>query len=201
MAIRQAANAVSGIPNSQIGTNLSELADALSQLQGSPTSATLLNRVQYLLGNLGTLIQADQALASFAAQFQPSKTAAISGDVAGLLSQTAAFFNGITPVLTQEAKEQFTVVLTPTSADIEPNGSRHLFVKLTDTGSYPETLNLNVGSLPSGVTVGFGQSTVSLTPNQTITVQVTLSQTLQSATLFNLDVTAKATVVKRRTLR
>ena len=62
VAVQQAANAVSSLPNSQIGGNLSELADALAALQAAPADATLLNRVQLLLGNLGKLIQSDPAL-------------------------------------------------------------------------------------------------------------------------------------------
>ena len=197
VAIQQAANAVSSLPNSQIGGNLSELADALASLQATPTDTTLLNRVQFLLNNLGTLIQADPALTSFVSQFQPLQVAANSGDVSGLLSQTTGFFTGLAGVLTEEADQQFTASLSPNEVDLSPGQGQTFTLTLTNTASDAETLNLSEGTLPSGVTVQLDQSKVTLAAGASTTVSVTLSQTIQSTRIFTLEVSANAGAVQQ----
>jgi len=196
-AIQEAANAVSSLPNSQIGGNLSELADALASLQATPTDATLLNRVQFLLKNLGTLIQADPALASFVSQFQPLQVAASSGDVSGLFSQTAAFFNDLAPVLTEEADQQFTATLSPNEADLSSGQGQTFNLQLTSTSPDPIALTLGTGALPSGVTAVPGQTQVTLMPGQTLMIPVVMTQTIASTKFFTLDVTASASVIPR----
>jgi uncharacterized membrane protein/transglutaminase-like putative cysteine protease len=197
VAVQQAANAVSGIPSSQIGANLSMLADALAQLQGNPTDGPSLARVQFLLGNLNTLIQADPALASFVSQLQSIASSANSGDVSGLLSQTAAFFNKLAGVLTQEADQQFTATLSPNQADLAPGQAQSFNLQLTSTSPDPIALTLGSMSLPSGVTVVPGQTQVTLMPGQTLTIPIMMTQSIASTKLFTLEVTASASVVSQ----
>ena len=100
-------------------------------------------------------------------------------------------------VLNQEASEQFTASLSPTEVDVQPGQGQTLTLTLTNTASDAETLNLSVGNLPTGATVQLGQSQVNLAAGASTTVPVTLSQTIQSSTVFTLDVTANAGVVQQ----
>ena len=109
--------------------------------------------MQFLLGNLGTLIQSDPALTSFVAPFQTLQAAANSGNVSGLFSQTAAFFNGLASTLTQEADQQFTATLSPNEADLSPGQGQTFSLQLTSQSQAPIALTIGTGALPSGVTV------------------------------------------------
>ena len=195
VAVSQASIAANSANNPQLSAVLSDLADTLASLQ-TATSGALFAEAVSDLGNLGTLLSADPALASFVQQLQPMITAAKADDLAGMLSPAQALFNQITGVLNVEATEQFTIALTPAESDLDLGQGATFSVQLTDTGSDPETLNLTAGALPAGVSVAFGQDSVSLTPNQTVTVSATLTQTLQSTAYFELNVTAAATVAQ-----
>ncbi len=100
-------------------------------------------------------------------------------------------------MLTHEADEKFTATLSPDEVDLQPGQGQTLTLQLTDASSDSETLTLSVGTLPSGVTVQLGQDTVSLAAGASVSVNVTLSQTVQSATVFTLEVKAAAAVVSR----
>src|SRR5207249_4407319 len=65
VAIDQAAVAAGQGTNTQLPATLTELGDAVSQLQATPANFPLLGRVRYLLGNLSTLLSGDPGLASF----------------------------------------------------------------------------------------------------------------------------------------
>jgi uncharacterized membrane protein len=197
VAVQQAASVVSGIPNSQIASNLAELADAMASLQANPTDGTRLNRVQFLLNNLATLLQSDPALATFVTPLQPLQAAANAGDVTGLLSQTAAFFNNLTPTLTQEANQQFTASLSPNEADLSPGQGQTFNLQLTSQSQSPIALTIGTGTLPAGVTAVPGQTQVTLMPGQTLTIPVVMTQTIASTKLFNLEITASASIVPR----
>ncbi len=195
LALQDASNAANRGPDSQLASNLSELSDALALLQTTPTDPAALSRVQFLLDNLSPLLQADPALASFVTQFQPVLTASQAGNVSGLLAQSTSFFNTLSPVLEQEADQQFTMALTPGEVDLEPGVGKSFSVQLTDTGPDSETLSLGVGTLPVNVSASLGQSQVTLAPGETTTVTLTMSDTLVSAKLFNLQVNAAETLV------
>ena len=199
VALQQAAGAASGGPDTQLATNLSELTDALVQLQTTPTDPAALSRVQFLLNNLGPLLQADPALASFVATVQPIQADALAGNVTGLLALTSPFFSSLAPTLTQEADQQFTIALSPAQIDLEPGVGKTFSVQLTNTGPDSETLALGVGSLPANVSAVLGQTQVTLAPGASISVPLTMSDSLVSATLFNLQVTATETLVKQTT--
>lgn len=198
LAVQRAASAASGLTNSQAGANLAELADALAQLQTTPTDATTLNRVQFLLGNLNALVQADPALASFVSQLQPLIASANAGDTTTLFAQAGTFFNSLAAVLAQEAGQQFTASLSPGDADLAPGQGKTFTLTLTSQSSAPETLNLTLGTLPAGVTASLGQAQVTLAPGQTTTVPVTLSQTIASTRVFTLPVMADAGLVQHQ---
>ena len=109
-----------------------------------------------------------------------------------MLSLTAPFFNILAPALTQEADEQFRMTLSPTESDLAPGQGKTFNLQLTSQSNDPVSLTLNVGTLPSGVSASLGQTQVTLAPGQTLTVPVTLTQTIQSSKVFTLDVTAAA---------
>ncbi len=194
-ALAQASVAAGAANNSSLASVLSDLGSTLEQLQ-TATSPALFTEAQNDLANLSKLVAADPALAQFSSQLQPIITAANSSDLSGMLAPAQALFQSITGVLSVEATEQFTVSLTPVESDLDLGQGETLSVTLTDTGSDPETLSLSAGTLPNGVTVSFGQTSVSLTPNQSVSVPVTLTQNLQSASDFELEVSAAATVVQ-----
>jgi uncharacterized membrane protein len=197
VAVQQAATAANLLPDSRLGATLTDLATALAQLQTTPTDPTLLGQVQFLLGNVNLLIQADPALTSFVSQLQPIQAAANAGDIATLLSLASPFFTNLAPVLTQESREEFTVGLSPTEVELQPGQGKDFSVQLTNTGSDPVSLTLSTGTLPSGVTASFGQTEVTLAAGATTTVPLTLSQTLVSSKVFTLDVTAAASVAQQ----
>ncbi|HEV3310798.1 MAG TPA: hypothetical protein VG815_09790, partial [Chloroflexota bacterium] len=194
-AVSQASIAAGSANNSPLASVLSDFSNTLSMLQAA-TSGPLFTEAQNDLANMSKLLNADPALEPFVTQLQPIITAANAGNLAGILTPAQALFQSIAGVLAVEATEQFTVTLTPVEADLDLGQGETLSVALTDTGTDPETLNLSAGALPSGVSVSFGQNSVSLTPNQSILVPVTLTQTLQSTTYFELNVTAAATVAQ-----
>jgi uncharacterized membrane protein len=194
-AVSQASIAAGAANNSQLSSVLSDLSSTLASLQAA-TSPALFTEVQNDLSNLSKLLAADPALASFASQIPPLANDAQSGDLTDLLANVATLFGSITGVLNVEATEQFTVTLTPVEIDLDLGQGETFSAQLTDTGNDPEKLNLSAGTLPSGVSVAFGQNSVSLTPGQTISVPTTLTQNLQSAADFELNVTASATVEK-----
>src|SRR5262249_19296231 len=107
VAINQAAIAAGQGANTQLTTTLSELGDSVSELQSAPSDPDLLSRVQFLLGNLSTLLSADPALVPFVAQLQPIQASANTGDTNGLLAQVPTFFGNLASVLAIEATEQF----------------------------------------------------------------------------------------------
>ncbi len=195
-AIDQASIAAGAAGNVQLQGVLSDLGNTLTSLE-SAASGALFQEAQIDLGNLNELLEADPALASFATPLQPIVTAAGNDDLDGMLSNATSLFDSITAVLTQEADESFTATLSPSQVDLQPGQGQTLTLQLTDTGSHPENLNLSMGTLPSGVTVQLGQDTVSLAAGTSTSVDVTLSQTLQSSTVFTLEVSAAATVVTR----
>ena len=117
--------------------------------------------------------------------------------MSGLFSQTASFFNNLASTLTQEADQQFTASLSPNEADLSPGQGQTFNLQLTSQSQSPIALTIGTGTLPSGVTVTPDQTTVTLTPGQTLTVPVVLTQTIASTKLFTLDVTASASVVSR----
>ena len=195
VALQNAANAAKGGPDSQLATNLSDLTEALVQLQTAPSNPAALSRVQFLLGNVNTLLQTDPALAGLGTQLLPVIAAASAGDVAGLLAQSTTFFNALSPVLTQEADQQFTLAMTPTQVDLEPGVGKTFSVQVSNTGPDQETIDLGVGTLPAKVNAVLGQSQVTLAPGASTTVALTLSDTLVSAKLFNLQVTGAETLV------
>lgn len=184
--------------NLPLAAVLTDLGDAVAQLQTTPSDAATLGRVQFLLGNLDTLLVADPALAPFVAQLQPIHASATAGDVSGLLAQVPTFFGGVTGVLVVEAKEQFSVSLTTTTIDVEPGQSKDLAVKLVNTGNDPVTLTLSAPGLPAQVTADFSHAQVVLPAGATATETVALGNTLVSSKLFRLNVTA-ATLVQHTT--
>ena len=196
VAVSQASIAAGAANNSQLASVLTDLSNTLASLQ-SATSGALFTEVQNDLGNLKTLLNADPALTSFAAQLQPIITAANADNLAGMLSGTTSLFNGITGVLNQEADEQFTASLSPIGVDLQPSQGTTFTLTLTNTATDSEALNLSTGTLPNGVTVELGQSQLNLAAGALTTVSVTLSQTIQSTTIFTLDVTANAGVVQQ----
>jgi len=195
-AVSQASIAAGAANNSQLASVLTDLGNTLASLQ-SATSGALFAEAQNDLGNLNTLLNADPALTSFATQLQPVITAANADNLSGMLSGTTSLFNSITGVLNQEAAEQFTASVSPNEVDLQPGQGQTLTLTLTNTASDSENLNLSVGTLPSGVSVTLGESQVSMSPGATTTVSVTLSQTIQSTSIFTLDVTANAGVVQQ----
>jgi uncharacterized membrane protein len=194
VAVSQAAVAANSASNTGLTSVLLDLADTLASLQTS-ASAALFAEAQTDLGNLNTLLAIDPALASFTSQVQPLIAAAQSGNLNGVLANAAGLFNSITGVLNQEAAEQFTATLSPSEADLPPGQGQTFTLQLANTGSDAETLNLSVGNLPSGATAQLGQSRVSLAPGASASVSVTLTQSIQSSTIFTIPVTASATVV------
>ena len=174
---------------------LTDLADALASLQ-SATSPALFLAAQTDLGNLGTLVSADPALASFATQIQPLVIAARSGDLNGLLANAANLFNRITGVLDQEAAEQFSASLSPVDADLQPGQGKTFTLRLTNLATDSETLDLSTANLPAGASVQVAQSAVALAPGASTSVDVTLTQTIQSSTIFTLQVTVAGSVVR-----
>ncbi len=205
VAVQQAASAAG---NTQIGGTLSNLADALAQLQASPSDPAQLQHVQLELNNLNTLIQADPTLAkqtpSLVAALQPLITDANPGsNVSTLLSAVPAFFKQLTPLLTQEADQQFTMTLSPTLADlqtspdgVQPGQSKTFTLQLTSQSPDPISLTLSTNTLPANVSADLGGMTqVKLLPGQTLNVPITLNQTLVSSQIFTLAVTAAASLV------
>ena len=100
-------------------------------------------------------------------------------------------------MLNQEATEQFTASLSPNEADLQPGQGQTFSLTLTNTGTDAESLNCSVRDLPTGATVQLGQSNVSLAPGSRTTVRSHSAQTIQSSTVFNLEVTAAASVVSQ----
>jgi uncharacterized membrane protein len=142
------------------------------------------------------LLSADLALAPYVTQLQPIQAAANSGDVAGMLALTPTFFGNLASTLAVEATQQFTVSLSASLIDVQPGQSKDLTVQLANTGPDPVTLTLSAPGLPNGVTATFGQTQVTLVAGATASVDVTLSNTLVSAKVFTLEVTAAALVVQ-----
>ena len=196
VAVSQAAIAAGSANNTQLSSVLTDLANTLALLQ-TATSPALFTEAQTDLGNLNALLSADPALASFASQITPLIHDAQSGDLTDLLANVASLFNSITGVLNQEATEQFTASLSSSEVDLQPGAGQTLTLTLTNTGTDAESLKLSVGNLPTGATVQLGQSNVSLAPGASTTVTVALTQDIQSSTLFNLQVTAAASVVSQ----
>ena len=195
-AVSQASIAAGAANNSSARVGPLRLRQHARLLQ-SATSGPLFTEAQNDLANLSKLLSADPALALVRHPApadhhrrecrQPRRHA---------VRARRALFNSITGVLNVEATEQFTVALTPIEADLDLGQGETFSVQLTDTGNDPETLNLSAGTLPSGVSVALARTPCRSPPNQSISVPVTLSQTLQSATYFELDVTAAATVAQ-----
>ena len=192
VAVSQSSVDAGSAGNSQLATTLSELADAVSQLQATPTDPNLLSRVQLLLGDTSNELAADPALKQFVSQLQPLQTDAKSGDVAGMLAALPGFFKNVDAVLAVEEAEQFTVSVSPNEVDLPAlaNQQKSLSVQLTDTGPDPVTLTLSAGALPSGVTAALGQTQVTLQPGASQTVPLTLTSNLVSTKIFTLDVHA-----------
>src|SRR6185312_699865 len=159
VAVSQASIAANAANNAPLSSVLSDLASTLASLQ-TATSPALFLEAQTDLGNLGTLVSADPALASFATQIQPLLTAARSGDLNGLLANATTLFNSITGVLNQEAAEQFTASLSPADADLQPGQGKSFTLHLTNLATDSETLNLSVGTVPVDTSVQLGQSTI-----------------------------------------
>ncbi len=195
-AVSQASIAAGAANNSQLASVLTDLSNTLAMLQ-SGTSAALFTEAQNDLNNLNALLTADPALTAFVTQLQPIITAANADNLDGMLSGSTSLFNSIAGVLNVEATEQFTASLSPTEVDLLPGQGQALTLTLTNTASDSETLNLSTGTLPIGVTVQFGQSQVNLAAGASTTISVTLSQTIQSTTIFTLGVTANAGAVRQ----
>jgi uncharacterized membrane protein len=196
VALTQAAIAAGQTSDSQLATTLTELGDTVSLLQATPTDAMLLNRVQFLLGNLSTLLSADPALASFVTALQPIQAKAAAGDVAGLLALLPSFFSSLTNVLAVEATQQFSVSAAPTPVDLFVGQGKDIAVQLVNQGTSAIPLTLSTAGLPAGVTVHLSQNQLTLAPGATATVTVTLTQTQDLNTVFTLQVIAAASLVQ-----
>jgi uncharacterized membrane protein len=197
VAISQATVAASQANNNQLSNVLSELADSVSQLQTTPNDATLLSRVQFLLGNLSTLLSADPALTSFVSQLLPIQAKANSGDVAGMLALLPTFFSSLSGTLSVEASQQFSVSLSPNYLDMQTGGSHVLQVQLTNVGNDPVPLTLATPNLPAGMTASFSNTHVTLAVGATDTETLTLTATTLANKVFTLDVSAAASLVQR----
>lgn len=194
VAISGASTAAAAAGNSQLSMVLADLASTLSALQ-TATSPALFTEAQTDLGNLNTLFTADPALATETTPLAPLIAAANADNLTGLLAGTTSLFNAVTGVLNQEAAEQFTASLSPNQVDLQPGQGQTFTLTLTNTASDGETLNLSVGTLPSGVSVSLGQNSVALAAGASTTVSVTLAQTIQTTAIFTLDVSANAGIV------
>jgi hypothetical protein len=196
VAVQQASAAAASAQNTELSSSLSDLADAMASLQSNPTDASSLARVNLLLGDLNTLLQADPAAAASTAGLQPLMSAAATGDVSGLFAQAPTFFASLSSLLAQEAAQQFTMTVSPAEIDLQPGQGTTLSLELTSQGTAPTSLTLGTAALPAGVTAAFGQPTVTLNPGQSVSVPITLSQSLQTTKVFTLGVTAKASLVQ-----
>ena len=102
-----------------------------------------------------------------------------------------------TGVLDVEATEQFTVALTPGEADLDLGQGEIFSVQLTDTGNDPVTLNLIAGhTAQRGCRSRSGRTPSRFRRTSRSRSPITLTQTLQSTTYFELNVTAAATVAQ-----
>src|SRR5262249_11359789 len=88
-----------------------------------------------------------------------------------------------------------TASLSPADADLQPGQGKTFTLQLTNLATDSETLNLSVGNLPAGASVQLGQSTITLAPGASTSVEVALSQTIQSSTIFTPQVTPAESVV------
>jgi uncharacterized repeat protein (TIGR01451 family) len=197
VALAQAANAAGQANNSQLADNLTNLQNAVAQLQTTPTDATALGQVQLQLANLNTLLGADPALAFLQAPLQALQAEANAGNVSGLLNGLPGFFGTLSNILTVEATEQYTVSLSPTTVDLQTGQSQTVQVQLTNTGTNDVPLTLSTSGVPTGVTAQLAQTQLVLPAGQTQTVNVTLTQTQDINTVFALKVTAAAAVVQQ----
>ena len=194
-AIDQASIAAGSAGNVQLQSILSDLGNTLASLE-SATSGSLFLESQTDLGNLNELLTADPALASYVSPLQPILTAANNDDLNVMLANATSVFDSMTAVLNREAGESFTATLAPGEVDLQPGQGQTFTLRLTSTGGDSENLNLSVGTLPGGVSVQLGQDAVSLAAGASASVTVTLSQSVQSATVFTLELTASAPVVR-----
>jgi hypothetical protein len=120
VAVEQTVLAAAAAQNTQPVTTLSALGDTLSQLQANPTNTPLCERVQFELENTNLLLQANPGLAQFVPRLQDIRTAASTCDVAGMLALVLSFFADLSTVLMQQASQQFTLLLSPASAELQP---------------------------------------------------------------------------------
>lgn len=194
-AIDQASIAAGSAGNVQLQSILSDLGNTLASLE-SATSGSLFLESQTDLGNLNELLTADPALASYVSPLQPILTAANNDDLNVMLANATSVFDSMTAVLNREAGESFTATLRTGEVNLQPGQGQTFTLRLTSTGGDSENLNLSVGTLPGGVSVQLGQDAVSLAAGASASVTVTLSQSVQSATVFTLELTASAPVVR-----
>jgi hypothetical protein len=195
-SVSEAADAAGRANNTGLANTLSALGNAMGQLKGSPTSAPLCARVEFLLGQLSTRLQADESLSSLVTSLQELRTVAANCDTPALLSLTPPYFSNMTNTLNVLATELFTVALTPAVVDLAPGQAKTLTLTLNNTGVSAVTLNLSLANLPTGAAANLGQTQVNVPAGGTAQVPVTLTQTLASASMFNLGVVATATVAR-----
>jgi uncharacterized repeat protein (TIGR01451 family) len=196
VAISQAAIAAGQANENQLAQVLSELADAVAPLQTSTQDPTILGRIEYLLGNLITLLSGDPAVAANASVLSTLLAKLKAGNIATFLAQLPFPFQSMASIFRAEATQQFTASMTPSAVDLQPGQSKDFTVTLTNTGSDRiDFLRLSIGALPVGLTGGFDHNTFSLDPGATATADLTLSNPLQvSNKVFTLAVTAAASV-------
>jgi uncharacterized membrane protein/transglutaminase-like putative cysteine protease/sugar lactone lactonase YvrE len=197
VALAQAATAAGqDVNNSQLAQVLTDLQAAVAQLQATPTDSAAYSQVLGLVGNLDTLLLADPALVPFTIQLSPILTLLQGGigNVGTVLGLFPNFFSSLAQTLAIEATEQFTIGVTPGVADLQAGHSHQFQVKLTNTGPDAETLTLSTSGVPNGLTAQLGQRQVSLAAGASTTVPLTVTQTADLSGVFDLQVTAAASV-------
>lgn len=198
VGIGQASVAAAQADQLLLATTLADLADSVSALQEASGNAALLSRVQLLLENANVLLNADPTLTPFALGLPPLQAAANSGDVAGFLDLLPDVFNGLANTLAVAAREKFTVSLAPSLIEVQPGQSKEATVQLANIGNDPVTLDLSLSGVPDNVTTQLAQTQVVLLPGETVSVVVTVANTLVSGKVFTLEVTAAASVVRHQ---
>jgi subtilase family serine protease len=107
-------------------------------------------------------------------------------EATGLGSVDAAALAAVWPRLTA-VNGEFSLLLNPAKVSVNPGGSAATSLVLSPSGAggnsagFTGTVNLTCSNLPAGVTCGFSNSSVSLTPGAAQTVTLTISATSSSA--------------------
>ncbi len=198
-ALENAAVAAGQLGNSGLANQLNNLATALTNLVGSPTSPVYLGQAQASLTSLISQVTGAPYIGPFASSLTSAQSALAAAttpaEIDAAITNLGTALGSLSQTLSDEALYGFTISLPSPIAEAVPGGPISYEIDITNKGNAAATYDLSVSGVPSGVTASFSVPSVTVQPGQTLTgtAAPTLTLTESGGTLVGFGFTVTAT--------